>query len=642
MKGKVEVFRIMDDGTSELLVSEDNLIVDGAAESIVNFLTMPTDMINEVVVQPDNTTRLFKKERVLDASNYIVQGFTTGKGLVGYQNNAHKYKKHNLITSAGMIGTPGFKYDRVNLTVSPDGKSPMDLSSDALRIIATNSEGKSYIEFSGVANQSNELSAAMDFDYLKTLFRAPLIFSVDVKLDYRNLPQKSLNEGVTPAPPVGRRVSIISMSHHGTEVSGAIQWSDALGEAFILESPQISDSNIMLKELGGGWYRAAVIAPSGTIGYAEPTNGYNSTDGTQFSFKIYPAGDDGELWYGDGVEPSGGIIISRPSVNIGSVPVNYFLGQEPVLRRSNDELEWPVLASSLPCYHFDQQNLNRVVGPYMLSSGGTLRENVSGYDPIMSLPVKQNPILSGLEPGAKTDYESHTEIDIQEDHNLNFQAFIGKSPNLTSYVTSGWQVGTAITQLDMATDARWLGCYGDGGTIKTFIVSAHTVDAYKDPIKDAQGASNTAVQRAIDINGYARAKYETLDELQGLTAAQAKPFLKCTDAGGTDPDNMYVEYDITLSKFDMVSLNIYGGVQEMGLYTLDYLGMLENYHNYNSSVDKDVDTGDDMKFKLFSRKVFNENIAATSDAPDLVGQLNDNAASIRNHSELNIKWGIQF
>ena len=113
MKGKVEVYKIMDDGTEELMVAEDNLIVDGAAESIVDFLTLPPDIAYEVEeVSPGNVVRTLK-ERVLDASNYIIQGFTTAKGLVGYKHNAHTYKPHNLITSAGTIGTVGgFKYEK--------------------------------------------------------------------------------------------------------------------------------------------------------------------------------------------------------------------------------------------------------------------------------------------------------------------------------------------------------------------------------------------------------------------------------------------------------------------------------------------------------------------------------------------------
>lgn len=645
MKGKVEVYKIMDDGSKELIVAEDNLIVDGAAESIVDFLTLPPDIAYEVEeVSPGNVVRTLK-ERVLDASNYIIQGFTTAKGLVGYKHNAHTYKPHNLITSAGTIGTVGgFKYEKPFLSVANEGVSPFDLSSDVLRITAFNSSKKSYIEFSGSPNQSPETDAAMDFDHLKTLYRAPLIFSVDIKLDYKNLPQKSVNEpgtggaGNPPSPPVGRRITILSLTHHDNTFSGMIQWSDTLGEAFLLQLDSISQSAVMLKELGSGWYRAAVVAPSGLNEFEVA----NSTNGTNISCRIFPAGDNGEAYYGDGIEPSGGILISRPSLNVGSVPVNYFLGKEPILTRTLDEEVWPPLVSSVPAYNFDAANQNRIVGPYMLNYAGTQRFSVSSYDPSGSLPAIQNPILSGLEPGAFTDYESYIECDLNQDHNLNMEGFIGRPGNLSEYVLSSWSIGSDIQGFDMPTDARWLGCYNPGKIVKYFLVSGNTSVDYQEPVIDSQGGGEAAhinVQRTCDRNGYIRVKYDALGELDNLTtAAQRNPWLKC-ESTLAQAEEGYVEYQIQLAKYDVTHLNIYGGITNIGLYTLDYLEMLRNYHNYDEAVDKDVDTGDAMKFKLFSRKVFNENVTACSDnitEPSLF------AAGLRAHQPLSITWGLQF
>ena len=45
MKGKVEVFHILSDGSEELIFFGDNLTVDGAGETIVDMLTMPSSML---------------------------------------------------------------------------------------------------------------------------------------------------------------------------------------------------------------------------------------------------------------------------------------------------------------------------------------------------------------------------------------------------------------------------------------------------------------------------------------------------------------------------------------------------------------------------------------------------------------------
>ena len=44
MKGAVQITEIYEDGTSKVVVDEDNLIVDGAGESIASIMSMPTSV----------------------------------------------------------------------------------------------------------------------------------------------------------------------------------------------------------------------------------------------------------------------------------------------------------------------------------------------------------------------------------------------------------------------------------------------------------------------------------------------------------------------------------------------------------------------------------------------------------------------
>jgi hypothetical protein len=79
-------------------------------------------------------------------------------------------------------------------------------------------------------------------------------------------------------------------------------------------------------------------------------------------------------------------------------------------------------------------------------------------------------------------------------------------------------------------------------------------------------------------------------------------------------------------------LNFYGGVTEMGMYTMDYFETLKTSSGY--SIDKDVDTGDDMKFKLFCRKTFNEDVTGRSDF--------NGSAGLPVPSAIAIVWRLKF
>ena len=363
MKGIVEIYRNTPDGKSELILSESNLVMDGAAESVVDFLTMPSAIaIVDGVVQ----------ERVLDASNYIIQGFTVGKGAGGYLQNLHKYKKHNFIVSAGTLGAAPFHYDVLNVNRSIyEENSPFDLSSQILKV--NSQQGvttSSYINFNGFNA------------HLSGMVNAPMIFTIDCKYDYEYPP-----EAISAGTGLGRGVTSLRIDRHGSTTSGAFYW-DSNGEGTC--APK--SGNTLVKNLGGGWYRLGIVSPSGV----------NVTSTSPVAY-IFPGGTTSDATFVS-TSPSGGLLISRPSLNLGSVPLNYFLGSESEFNSTKDFQEFPVLASSLPC--ITQLSPGAVSSIIFLNSPGTLRNNTSGYDPYLTLPQIQNPTLSGLEPGSITDYAS--------------------------------------------------------------------------------------------------------------------------------------------------------------------------------------------------------------------------------------------
>ena len=78
MKGKVEVFAIAADGSQTLIASESNLVVDGAGESIVDMLTVPSATLG---IAP----------RVMDTSNWRFGALSFGPAAGAFSANAYTY-----------------------------------------------------------------------------------------------------------------------------------------------------------------------------------------------------------------------------------------------------------------------------------------------------------------------------------------------------------------------------------------------------------------------------------------------------------------------------------------------------------------------------------------------------------------------
>jgi len=627
MKGTVEVYKVYGDGSRECICSESNMIVDGAAESIVHFLTMPSSVaIIDNVIQ----------ERVLDASNYIIQGLAFGKGSLGYKNNAHKYKKHNLIPSAGDLLAIFPYLNRYNVTVSlsPE-KNPFDLSSDVFTVYSNDNSAGGHFDFSGrtFANPANNKITFPN--YLSGSYKAPYIFSVDLKRNWEYPSQP-----VVSGQGAGTGLTQIVVEHHGGVASGILRWNPITGAATTL-SIRKDEQNIAIKELGSGWYKVAVVCPSG-----------NDITNSGINVRIYPAGLsslNSSVWQTDalapGVGPSGGVFLSRPSLNIGSVPINYFLGQEPHFIESYDQQAFPLLCSSIATYDFGSTDGFAPSGFYMLSGPGTLRTNVSSYDACCSLPASQNPSMTRLEPDTETDYESSTDLDLNLGHTLNFMGFIGKDINVWKYLPD-WTAMSGLTSMPLQRDLRWLG--GGGGeyastNFSTYyaVVSALDAEAFANPIRttieNALTSSNR--KRQIDLSGFRRAKYQELNEDGNSTAVGATPgYLSVSSSNITLHPNPKITYFASITPEDLNAYNMFGGIQTLGMYTFDYPKMLSNGLSPSAAFDKDVDTGDEPVYKLFCRKVLSDNIAAVSDTSSGATDY----AGIENATNVDIKWSLEF
>jgi hypothetical protein len=92
MKGIVEIY-----SGDELVYKEDNLVVDGASELLADIMTVSPSLSGI----EDHAT-----SSILDASNYMVQAISFGKGEKAYQQNAHYgFYPSSKFSFLGSIGT---------------------------------------------------------------------------------------------------------------------------------------------------------------------------------------------------------------------------------------------------------------------------------------------------------------------------------------------------------------------------------------------------------------------------------------------------------------------------------------------------------------------------------------------------------
>ena len=83
MKGNVEVFAVYEDGSEELIISQPNLVVNGAGESIVDMLTTPSSVLG---ISP----------RVMDTSNWRFGALSFGPPAGAFSGNAYFYPEDQV------------------------------------------------------------------------------------------------------------------------------------------------------------------------------------------------------------------------------------------------------------------------------------------------------------------------------------------------------------------------------------------------------------------------------------------------------------------------------------------------------------------------------------------------------------------
>ena len=102
-------------------------------------------------------------------------------------------------------------------------------------------------------------------------------------------------------------------------------------------------------------------------------------------------------------------------------------------------------------------------------------------------------------------------------------------------------------------------------------------------------------------------------------------------SGGHDPTNSgTVEYTVGLAQGDVATVNMYGGIYHLGLWTID---MKQSLLNGNTPPFAFSILNNPRKYKLFARKGLSKNLCYIEDGP---------GEGMDSYTDLTIKWRLHF
>ena len=595
MKGHVEIFTEVD-GKQILLYEESNLIVDGAGETIVDMLTFSPGFA--LSSNPDDNNDNTIAEAALDTSNFVIQGMTFAKGETGYKTNLHTYTPHNLIPSADNLPDAVKDYrSNIKIVELPD-KNVIDGSSTVYSVSSLSTTTGGWFGFSSV----------FDSDYIGLVSALPKVFTIDVKMDLNEPP--SVNVDANNAPQVSYVIVEVRsggehyiyttawIPPHRAQNNSPVFIGGNLGTIFPDKLDGTTGSQIKpyaaYKDQQAGWYKVACLIP-----------GHSSYASNDFDIKVYPMGSRRFDRCKNISDFTGKMLFSKPSLNIGSLPVNYFLGSEDVTTSTTDfEDGWQFTPSSI---------VTKEDGYYLPNNIGTVTNSTIGYNVSASLPSMPHPNDKVLEPNTSTAYEDHIESTLPSGHNLNMLQLVGKTYKKTSdFWPSEWLMpNSKIPELEIQKDFRWFGCFPDQYDPTAYLVSEVSQNGYETTVINRASAGtrfNDTGMSSMDYKGYLRAYYQTLGEASNNTSKLLVSALPDFSSTGK------VTYSVRVGSSDVEMANCFGGIFDLGLYTLNSTATREkNGLDFSRSIDKTAWTGDDLEFRLFAQKSMNYDITHRND-----------------------------
>ena len=649
MRGEVEIWE-----GDKLLHREPNMLVDGAGELLADIMTVSPSLSGIA----DHAT-----SSILDTSNYTIQAISFGKDASAYTLNAHALNKYRNLygnSTFSSLDDPGMAgFGTVSST--PEVQNPPgfeDTPSSVAHVVAyiddTSTENQS-IAYSFNVNNANfpelTLSAGQDqwfcrSTYVKLGVPDYPVYRPAHQYNYHRVHYKMQVEGegnVFTSHALGSGLGRARSSTDPTFGDENISFSSViigftgdnrLNDTTLSGGYSVAnwDSNGGVIPVGNNWYRVwtSLLAP---------VSGVSSITCT-----TYPLSHDGAEPIG---ETSGGI---------------YAFGEQFEIGRWPTELQFRTDGVAANNWDFSGSVLNSDHNPGATTDKGTVRVippyGTSSYVPTNYISSPPNPNSTRVEDG-DTDLFGSSSVTsgFSMGQNLNvipYRAQYNQEPNKTFYaeennVDYGSEMkalfdaggGAPSGTFSIGPQAYYLGCFPEGsstgGSNFALVSSLDNSAAY--PINYAassdpnfvSGIYNSILNEAssMDVSGFVNMIMSSVPNTVIDMSSTASGL--CLSAASTFATDGIVEYSMLLGSGDVGYSNLYGGIYNMGLWTID---MDKTLKAGNTPPYSFGPLNNPRKYKLFSTKHLTQNLGYIVD--------NGTAAGAMNYSDLTIKWRIHF
>ena len=203
--------------------------------------------------------------------------------------------------------------------------------------------------------------------------------------------------------------------------------------------------------------------------------------------------------------------------------------------------------------------------------------------------------------------------------NQNVNLYPFKDTVINKIVVSG----VTVDIIPSETDALLDGAYPPSGGITVKLVNG--TEPYNTIVSASlSGTFNSA--GSMDFRGYVNAVSGT-NSLSGLITSSLNV-----------STNGIITYIITIAGGDCAVANLYGGITQIGIWAYDLEENLNSGftppYSFSRYPEQTGTYVEPLKYKLFAKKVFNENIVKIRDSGGVSG--------LRNHQNLTIKWSLYF
>jgi hypothetical protein len=608
MRGTVEIYS---DG--DLVYESNNLLVDGAGEAIADIMTVSPSL-----------SGIATASSILDASNYTIQAISFGKGEKAYEKNAHAaFYLDNKYVFLGSLGvTPAIvtHEEFPDITLSsyspfsselPAAPTPLDSQLENSSDVSAWGEPDA-VDISGYVRGNGQNLNMIPLDYGSSILSAIPLFQI--------------TQGGPPA-------SILGCYPDGSSLGGT--------EFYIFSS---------LGDLGIN--RANSVTPLSGV-YNSIVNEASSMDVSGFVGKVYDAknkvgvaSNPNILKYTENFADDPGITFNsdltgefwqfggdRWGSTSSVLETNPFGGASSIQLSATDDLSeldyWPIMntiqAASLSSTHNltfscyvkqptgEPQGVTRFgvnVYNYTESESTTCWFNFSGT--AHGYAANGTPVFKGQAAGTG-NYVGHK---IEDAGN------------------GWWRITESVS--GVGDDADWTNA--DVMRVYCYLSDAEgaAANAFTNVAGSALWISGPQLeQHPISYNLSATPYQSVAGASPTVAEQQGEGCLHVS--GGIDPDNLRtIEYSILVGSGDLGAANLYGGIYNMGLWTID---MEKSLKAGNTPPFSFHPISNPRKYKLFAKKGFTRNLCHIEDNLGLAAHLRN---GITNYKDLTITWKIDF